>query len=234
VLASETAGVSHRWGALLGLQSALVAEGRLADVRALLDAPAAAEVGGPVLYLIDATAAPGLDDRAAAVARDFGSEYSTMGGPVLWALGIWAAHRGDTLGLSAIAVALGAKVDSSGARADSLMAKVISAHLTLARGDSASALRDLTALSPNAPPGDLEWQPWESLAGERLALAELLAARGDFVGAERVASRLDAPQPVIHLVFLPAALALRERAAVALGEGRRAESLRLRAAALRQ
>ncbi len=234
VLASETAGASHRWGALLGLQSALIAEGRLGEVRTLLDAPEAADLGGPVLYLIDATAASGLDDRAAAVAREFGTKYSGMGGAMLWALGVWAAHRGDAPALSAIAQVLQASADSSGARVDSLLAKVIGAHLTLARGDSASALRELAALSPNAPPGDLEWQPWESLAGERLTLAGLLVAQGDLVRADQVASRLEAPQPVIHLAFLPAALALRERVAVALGQRGRAEGLRLRIQALRR
>jgi hypothetical protein len=234
VLASENAGVSQQWGALLGLQSALVAQGRLAEVRRLLDSPQAAALGGPVLYLIDATAGTGLEDRAAEVAREFGTDYPTMGSPMLWALGVWAAHRGDAPGLSAIAAALHAKADSSGARLDSLLAQVMAARMLLLHGDTASAARSLTALSPNAPLGDLEWQPWESLAGEQLTLARLLLARGDYVGADQVAGRLEAPQPVIHLVFLPAALALRERAAVALGQERRAERFRLRAAALRR
>jgi hypothetical protein len=186
------------------------------------------------LYLIDATAGTGLEDRAAEVAREFGTDYPTMGSPMLWALGVWAAHRGDAPGLSAIAAALHAKADSSGARLDSLLAQVMAARMLLLHGDTASAARSLTALSPNAPLGDLEWQPWESLAGEQLTLARLLLARGDYVGADQVAGRLEAPQPVIHLVFLPAALALRERAAVALGQERRAERFRLRAAALRR
>jgi hypothetical protein len=59
-------------------------------------------------------------------------------------------------------------------------------------------------------------------------------ARGDFAGADRMAGQLEAPQPVIHLVFLPAALALRVRAAVGLGQEQRAERLRFRAAALRR
>jgi hypothetical protein len=234
VLESENAGASHRWGALLGLQSALVAEGRLAEVRRLLDSPEAADLGGQVLYLIDATAAQGLDDRAADIARQEGTEYSAMGGPMLWALGTWAAHRGDVTAVSAIAAALAANAKSSGARLDSLLARVFAARLTLLRGDSASAARELMALSPNAPGGDLEWQPWESLAGERLTLARVLMARGDFAGADRMAGQLEAPQPVIHLVFLPAALALRVRAAVGLGQEQRAERLRFRAAALRR
>ncbi len=68
----------------------------------------------------------------------------------------------------------------------------------------------------------------ESLAGERLTLARLLVAQGDLVRADQVAGRLEAPQPVIHLAFLPSALALRERVAVALGQRGRAEGLRLR------
>jgi tetratricopeptide (TPR) repeat protein len=234
VLASENAGDSQRWGALLGLQSALVAQGRLTEVRRLLDSPEAAALAGHVLYLIDATTETALEDRAVEVARQFGTDYAVMGGPMLWALGSWAAHRGDAPGLSAITAALEAKVDSSGTRIDSLLAKVMAARMMLVSGDTASAMRNLASLSPNAQAGDLEWQPWESLAGERLTLAKLLFARGDYAGADQVASRLEAPQPVIHLVFLPAALALRERAAVALGQERRAEGFRSRAAALRR
>ncbi|MBA3318333.1 MAG: protein kinase, partial [Gemmatimonadales bacterium] len=216
VLASPNAGASQQWGALLGLQSALIAEGRLADVRRLLDSPQSSDLAGSVLYLIDATVATGLADRATEVAREFGTEYSTMTSPLLWALGAWAAHRGDAPGLSAIAEALRAKADSSSARVDSLLAAVMAARLTLVRGDTTSAVQALSALRPSGRLGDLEWQPWEALAGERLTLAELLFARGDYAGADQVASLFEAPQPVIHLVFLPAALALRERTAKAL------------------
>jgi hypothetical protein len=109
----------------------------------------------------------------------------------------------------------------------------MAARLQLARGDTGAALRDLRSLSPNAPLAELEWQPWESLAGERLALASVLMARADYAMAEQVAAMLEAPQPVIHTVFLPAALAIQQQAAAALGQPHRAEVLARRARALR-
>ena len=104
----------------------------------------------------------------------------------------------------------------------------------MAAGDSATALSRLSALNPTAPLGDLEWQPWESLAPERLALANLLLARGEYARADEVAGLLQAPQPIFYLTYFPAALAVRTRAAVALGRSQAADRLEARAAALRQ
>jgi tetratricopeptide (TPR) repeat protein len=234
VLANDRAANNERWGALLGLQGLLTAQGRLPKVRALLDSDAAGQLGGPVLYVIVAGAGGGLDDRAGQVARGFGTEYDRMSTPVLWALGTWASHRDDTTSLKAIAGILARKAGPGTTRSDSLMAKVMAAHAALASGDTAAALYRFSALTPNAPLGEIEWQPWESLAGERLILAQLLLARGDYARAAEVASRLDAPQPVVYLSYLPAALAVRIQAAVGLGQRQLAERLRLRSAALRQ
>ena len=189
VLANERAPSNERWGALLGLQGLLTAQGRLAKVRALLDSEGAAQVGGPVLYLIVAAAGAGLDDRAAEVADGFGTKYESMSTPILWALGTWAAHRTDTIALRAISSALTRKADSTGARADSLMARVVAAHAILSRGDSAAALDSIQALIPNAPLADIEWQPWESLGEQRLLLARLLLSRGDYAAAEPLLRR---------------------------------------------
>jgi serine/threonine-protein kinase len=234
VLANERAPSNERWGALLGLQGLLTAQGRLAKVRGLLDSEGAAQVGGPVLYLIVAAAGAGLDDRAAEVADGFGTDYASMSTPILWALGTWAAHRADTVALGAISAALTRKADSTGARADSLMARVVAAHAILARGDSAAALDSIQALTPDAPLADIEWQPWESLGGERLLLARLLLSRGDYAGADGVASRLWSPQPVVYLTFLPAALEVRIQAAQSRGDQSQGERLRRRLTALRR
>jgi len=71
-------------------------------------------------------------------------------------------------------------------------------------------------LTPSAPRTDLAWQPWESLGAERLVLAELLLRAGRYAESLRVASAFDSPQPVISLLYLPASLRVRERAADAL------------------
>jgi hypothetical protein len=110
--------------------------------------------------------------------------------------------------------------------------RLILARIYLARGDTADAQRRLEALRPNAPLEDLEWQPWEALAGERLILARIYLARGEYAAADQVAGRLEASQPVIHLAYLPAALAVRVSAATALRPPERAQAYRRRAAEL--
>jgi protein kinase-like protein len=235
VAAAGSATPNQRWAALLGLQGLLTATGHLDSVRALLGSEAAAELGGPVLYLAMGDAVEGaVDEPAAAVARKYGTDYPRMATPILWALGTWAAHRRAAGDLAAIAEVLRLRADSSGLRADSLLAAVMAAHASLAAGDSATALSRLSALNPTAPLGDLEWQPWESLAPERLALANLLLARGEYARADEVAGLLQAPQPIFYLTYFPAALAVRTRAAVALGRSQAAARLEARAAALRQ
>jgi hypothetical protein len=203
------------------------------SVQLLLDSKISEQLWGRVMYLVIAGAGAGLDQRATEVAREFGADYAGMGSPMLWALGAWAARRGSVVDLNAIAAALKAKADSSRRRADILLAETMEAHALVASGDSAGGLRRLSALRPNASIADLEWQPWESLAGERLALAELLMARREYAKADTVAAQLQAPEPIVYLTYLPAALQIRIRAALALGENRDAERLRARLTALR-
>jgi hypothetical protein len=233
VFGSDSAASEQQWGALLGLQGLLTAQGRLDAVVKLLDSETAKALQSPVLYLVIAGAGAGLDERAAAAARELGTGYAAMGSPLLWALGTWAARRGSAPDLHAISIALKAKADSTKSRRDTLLARAMDAHATVAAGDSVGGLAKLAVLRPNAPILDLEWQLWESLPGERLAQARLLFARGEFARADEVAAELQAAQPVAYLTYLPAALELRIRAAVALGETRRAQRLRERLAVLR-
>ena len=232
VLGWDSTPTEQRWGALLGLEGLLAAQGRVGDIAALLDSDAGKRLYGKVLYLVVAAAGAGLDERAAAVASELGTGYAAMGGPMLWALGIWAARQSSAGSVRAISAALKTKADSTRSRVDVLLANVMSAHALVAAGDTVAGLARLTALRPNAPVTDLEWQLWESLPGERLALAELLLARREFSHADEVAAEFQAPAPVVYLTFLPAALRIRVSAAVALGETRQAARLRQRLAAL--
>ncbi len=232
VLDAKTSDAERQWGAVLGLQSLLTAQGRVEENRRLLDSKTGEAVGGPVLYLMMTTIDTAYNDRAAAVARQFGTGYAAMGAPVLWALATYAASTDDTTALTRIATQLKRAADSSQTRRDSLLANVVSAHLTLARKDTAGAVQRLMRLTPNAPLEDLEWQPWEALAGERLTLARLYLAKGDYTLADQVAGRLEASQPVTYLAYLPAALAVRAAAAAALGQAGRREIYVRRAAAL--
>ena len=232
VLESDSATTQQRWGALLGLQGILTAGGKLDSVEVLLDSKVSVPLWGKVMYLVVAGAGAGLDRRADEVAKELGVDYGAMGGPTLWALGTRAARRGAAEDLQSIAAALQAKADSSRGRLDVLLAQAMRSRALVASGDTAAGVIGLAALRPNASIPDLEWQPWESLPGERLELAELLMSRREYARADTVAAELQAPQPVVYLTYLPAALVIRIRAALAMGQTGNAERLRARLSAI--
>jgi hypothetical protein len=109
-------------------------------------------------------------------------------------------------------------VAGNGTRLDTLMIGVVDAYQSLARGDTATALRAFAALSPRAPTSVLQGSLWESLAAERLTYARLLLATGSAAAAHRVASVFDQPGLYINTLFLRPSLELRSQAARALGD----------------
>jgi hypothetical protein len=220
-------GVESRWGALLGLQGMLVADGRSKELERLFASPQAADLPGRLLYLWDATADPELDSVAATVAAERGDDYGKMSSPNLWLLGEWEAHRGNASAVRRI----GAVLDSlarSGTRQDSVLARIMVVQAVRAGGDTAAAIAQLSTLTPSAPRAELMWQPWEALAGERLVLAELLLARRRFAAADSVAAELENHRAVAFLPFLPASLRVRIQAAEAMGNRALAADVRRR------
>jgi hypothetical protein len=234
LLADPQVPMNQQWGAVLGLYSHLVAKGRFREVRELLASDVAKKLGADILYLLPTEHPTGLEENAREVARRLGADYATLGAPFLWALGSWAIQQGDDPVVIAVARALRAKADSTKSRRDALLAAAFAGHAALARGDSLMAERLLSTLKPNAPPADLEWQPWESLGLERLVLAKLLYARAEYVRAADVAAQFDSPQPVIYPVYLAASLTIRLEAARALGKTETVNSCERRLAVLRR
>ena len=224
--------IESRWGALLGLQGMLVAEGRYAELERLFASPQTSDLPGRLLYLWDAVADSALDSMAAVVAAERGTEYEAMSGPNLWLLGQWEAHRGNALAVGRIAAVLDS-IARTGGRQDSVLASILGAQAARASGDTALAVARLSALTPSAPKAELHWQPWEAMASERLALAELLLARRSFAEADSVAAELDNHRSVAFLPFVPAALRLRLRAAEFRGQRSMAAELRRQLKSLR-
>ncbi len=219
VLTARTAPENERWGALIGLQSLLVEQGRARAVWPLLDSAVASGMRAAMgLVVVDALAGAGGDDSAAAAIATLGDRYETMSPPALWWRGVWEAHLKHVDQVAVIARLLIRRATQTGDRTDRLMADGMAAHLALARGDTAEALSRLQNLRPAGNGVDIAWGLWEPLAGEQMALAELLLARGDAERALRVAEQLDHPQPMLYLVYRSASLGLRVRAATALGQ----------------
>ena len=232
VLASPAAGQGERWGATLGLQSLLLAEGRAHEVKPVLDSAIAN--GNPAaagLYLVDAAAGYGMEADAARVAESLSGPYRRMKAPGLWYLGVWAYHEGAAARLDSLTGAITAVADT-GSGTDSLLAAAVAARRDLLRADTAAALRRLRGISPLSPLDDLQWGIWESFGLERLLLARLLAARHQWEEAYQVASGFDHPQPVIYSMYLPASLVIRLEAARTLGRTKLVRALTARVAAL--
>jgi protein kinase-like protein len=233
VVKSVSSTPDARWDALVGLQSLLAAEGRIEEAQALLDSAVAAGTGaGNYLYVLDALAGANMSDKADEVAAILARRLDDVGAPSLWVLGMWRWRRGEVQRLAAVSKTLDARATLSGERLDRLLAASLSARLALSRGDTSRAEAILKDLAPVGTRSDLAWGLWEPLASERLLLAQLLFARGDYGESLGVASEFDYPQSVIFLLYLPESLALRVRAAERLGMDGRAERYRARLRAL--
>jgi hypothetical protein len=232
---TETGDRSYRFAALLGLQGLLVAQGRADDLRTLVASPMGDSLGGKWHYLLDAAAGAGApyDSGAALVAAEAGTNYPGMSTLRLWLIGVYAASKGTAEPVGAISRAIRAKADSSGAALDRFFARIVEAHAALAAGDSAVALSGFAALTPTARRNELAWSLWSHLGLERLRESQLLLALGRPAAANEVAARLDAPQPAAYLLYLPASLEVRARAAAMLGRSAAQRGFERRLAAFR-
>jgi hypothetical protein len=141
-------------------------------------------------------------------------------------MGSWLAYQGDGSAAMRMSQTVLRRALGDKGRRDSLLAQSLAARATLALGDTAAAIRRLRALVPTSPSHqDLTWGPWESLGGERLLLAQVLLARGKPADAYEVAQAFDSPVPIPYLMYLPASLELRIRAAQELGDYRQVDRL---------
>jgi len=228
----------YQFGALLALHGLLIAEGRDADVRTLLEGDTLfrASYRGQ-LYILGALAGAGLEREAdvfaEAARRTYRSNPGNLSSIELWFLGSWVAHRGGAAEAEEMSERILRNAAAGNPRRDSLLAASLQARAALARGDSAEAIRQLRVLTPTAPSHqDLTWDPWESLGGERLLLAQMLLAQRQDAAALDVAGGFDSPVPVSYLMYLPASLSVRVQAAEQLGDTRLAQVSRQRLAAL--
>jgi len=230
VLKQEPPGSGLSWGALLGLQSLLLAEGRVDAAMAVLDSLAGRGVDAAYgLAVMDEIA--GHDTRGMA-ARFIAVPSQENGTPALWLQGTWEAHRGDTSRIQGIGRVLSDRAHRSRNRVDQLVCDVVQAYLPLLRGDTAEAIQRFSRLMPTAPREELGYSMWDPLVGERWTLANLLAATHHYAEAYQVATGFDAPAPVVNLVYLHPSLEFRIRMLEAMGRSSLASVYRKRLEAL--
>lgn len=224
-----------RYAASVGLQSMLSATGRVEELTTFLDT---ASTYGEYLrphYVVDALAGLPVEPEACAEAERLRIGMEDRGDADLWYLGVWDAHRDRPDEARRILGIMSERAAHTLERRAILVAASLRAHVALADGDTARAIRQLESLSPNVRRGSL-YYAWESLGLERLVLAQLYLARGRYEEAYRQASALDSPGAanLIYPVFLPQSLEIRLEAARALGDQRAVVGLQSRIRDLRR
>ena len=235
VFHNDSVSLGNRWGAFLGLQGLLAAQGRTTELRAVIDSAVGLGIDlAPQLYLLDALAGVDVNSEAAAVAKRLSRETTNKKTLpfTLWLLGAWHARNGNRAATDTLRLALIARSVATDDPRVKRFARVLGARLMLLDGDSAAAIAALRAELGVGSREVLEWDIGPPLAADRLLLAELLLARGQPGQAMSVAGVFDHPTPAVFLPFLPASFVLRRRAALALGREKDARRFESRLGAL--
>jgi Protein kinase domain len=232
IFEDSTESLSDRWGAMMGLQGVLTAEGRVSEVRAAIDSAVAwGLTPAPYFYMLNALAGADVQAQAAKAATAALADPQAPGF-ALWLAGEWHAEGGDAKRVRSAHDALAARAARDPGSGLEPYVAALDARLALMSGDTAGATASMGALLGAGPQVDLDWSVGGSLAPDRLLLARLLLARRQWREAIHVAAVLDHPVPAAFLSFLPASLELRRTAAEALGEVREARIYANRLAAI--
>lgn len=226
VFNDDSATLGNKWGAFLGLQGLLAAEGRISDLKALVDSAVAAGLtDAPLLYLLDDLADVAVTPEASAVAARIAPSDPAQAPPlILWLLGNWHAARGDRALAGRMRAALADRAAATGDSFVTRSSQALAVGLGIGAGDTAAAITDLRRLLGFGRRENLAWTLAPPMAPARLLLARLLLATGRPAEAIAVAGALDHREPSTFLPFVPASLELRYQAARQLG--RRADARR--------
>jgi hypothetical protein len=194
-------GSENAWGALLVLQSVLLAEGRLDELRTLLQSERVAWLPASMLLLLDAIADPRLAAAADSVYDGLGTDFRAMQSSQLWLMLEWTSASGRTGDATAIAELLNER-GTDGDRNAALLSGIAAAQRAVVTGTgNAPAL--LAALKPTANSGQLVWGLWESLIIERLARADLLIGGDSTEAARTILVDALSHRSVAELLFSP-------------------------------
>ncbi len=227
------------YGAVLGLQSVLAAQGRTNEVVTLVDSVVKAGVLQALMtaYVVDEAAGLPVAAQAARVAafaqQRWGPSYNALAtitgrSWLLWLFGIWEAGQRNVTTVASLQNSLALLATRHNDPTAELLSNALGAHLRLLALDTTGTISLLRNLRPAPPSDSLSWSLALPLAVERLQLAELLLARRDFSGALSVASVFDHPEPMVYVAFLPASLRIRVQAADSLNRRHEADEYRSR------
>ncbi|MGH7712269.1 MAG: hypothetical protein ACREOG_13345, partial [Gemmatimonadaceae bacterium] len=214
VLASDSSTAAQAWASAVALTALYAALNDTNAVRRVAARAATRQLSNWSLPILVYSATGHLRGAADSVAEQRAATIQELpSAPHLWLLGLWALRSGRGTVLRSLSAESNRRLAAGGTRSDSLIASSLAATALLAQGDSLRALDQLGALRPTATEIPLTWQPWESLAAERILAAELSLKLGRIGRAYELASLVDAPTPVIHLLYARRSLELRRAAA---------------------
>jgi len=233
LLMADSVSQAWRWGSQYALQSLWLVRGRDRDTRALVDSLIDAGVDGAyALYALNAIAGfESFEEVGAEAIAMLPSSLAGLDMGLVRFVGQWSANIGDIERLEEAVAAAAAIADSSGDPIDLVRAAGLSARLAAVQGDTSRALEILDANPPTGPRDHLFWDMDLSLPGERLLLAELLLARGEYERAISVAGGFEA-RPIVYLLYMRRSLEIRAEAAEAVGDKGQASEFRARLAEL--
>ena len=231
VLEADSLPATERWGAVLGLQGLLLADGKYEEALGVLATGLAQGLRATYsLYMFDAIAGAPFDSLAGvadALVRSARGEYYERAPSYLrWLLGVWLSQTGETERLEGVVSQFVEFARVSDEPYDRVRADALMVHLDLAEGRRDKATERLRHLVSAGPQISLSWDLDTPLPFERLLLAELLLSNGQAQEAHDAAAVFDHPGPIMYLPMLPASLAVRFRAAVAMGRPDLAEGHR--------
>lgn len=199
------------------LQGLGVAEGRPDLSLALLDSAHAAGLrAAEIAYFLDALAGIDVGDRDhvadEGLRAALGDEYERLPRvELLGLLGTWNLYRGSSLRARALADRLAELGDSDPVAR--IFGQSLQGHLSLANGDTTSAIAVFESLVPPLDSGVLPWTYGSITPLARLKLAELYLARGEFERAYLAATVFDHPEPIHFIPFVRRSLEVRLEAA---------------------
>jgi hypothetical protein len=234
---SNFAADGRRFYATLGLAGGLLQRRQTDEAVATIERLQQRQGEGRKLYLLAAPVYPVLADSARSAARQdsiaYGASYAgAPSGISLWRLGIWAAVDSRPELAGAVSNELWRRA-ASGAALDTLFARSVAAHASLAAGDTARAIAGLQALVEQPSLVDeLSWNQAASLGLDRLTLGQLMIRRQDYARALTVLDVHDSAVPAIFPLYIEASLNARIEAAEALQQAALATALRARLAVL--
>ena len=225
----------RRFWEIVGMQYALLARGDTVAALTEIDRFIARWKLGSSIFLGSAPVVPAFAARARQVASAdsarYGADYHKAPfSDRLGKLGVWAALDGRLETAQAVAADLAQRATQPGHALDSARAEMVLGHLAMARGNEVEAIRLFTAaLRHQAPSDSVSYEDGASMGFERLTLGRLLVKRGRFAEARDVLEVLDSTAPTSFPLYVPAALQLRIKAALGLGDSELAAALRKRA-----